>query len=674
MIGVALALVFACRGAATHVDTAADGRDPGTGSAALEDEFPLRAPERAIVSPAPGVRPGRLPNIVVVMSDDQRADTLWAMPNVLAQLGGQGVTFSQARASSPLCCPARASFLSGGYRSSRSGVLGNIPPNGSVSAFAADRALPVRMQGAGYTTALIGKYLNQYGANGDVSIPPGWSTWLASGGFGSYWNYNVVRGSSGQSASTGATEHGDRYLTDFLFDEAVFFAQTAPEPFFLVVAAFAPHSPYQPAPGDEGVFDSYTFRGPGFMEEDLSDKPPWPAPGSDVQIADEIEADNVAHGQLELLLPMDRGVDALLDAIANRGLEDSTVVTYFSDNGYLWGEHRLIGKGMPYGPAVSVPLVVRGPGFPPRQVSTLVSANLDLAATIQELAGLPVESDGVSLLSILQGGDTTRLDPLVIELAEPTAAAFVSVEVEGWRLILWSNNEIEFYDLVADPGEEENLAQAPPLRSPFHELLATAQDQRPLVQRVEAPIRFTRAKVQSYKFQAVGGQVPLTWTVALGLLPPGLTLNPTTGVLSGIPLVAGTFNVEIAVTDSNISPFTGVGQSSIVTHTLAVDERPPELRRPPEIYFAGGKAGLELALTGPANLQWSWAADPSMEGAESRSLVGFEQGRLGIEVGEASAVYVEVLAGAQRLWSGWVGAAYQSGSASGQNEKSATSR
>jgi N-acetylglucosamine-6-sulfatase len=117
------------------------------------------------------------PNVILITTDDQSLTDLGVMRNVRAQLGRRGTTFTNAFSPYPLCCPARASILTGQYAHNHS-VFGNRPPYGGFQAFDDDNTLPLWLQSAGYRTAIIGKYLNGYpGVAGQDYVAPGWDLW-----------------------------------------------------------------------------------------------------------------------------------------------------------------------------------------------------------------------------------------------------------------------------------------------------------------------------------------------------------------------------------------------------------------------------------------------------------------------------------------------------------------
>jgi N-acetylglucosamine-6-sulfatase len=128
---------------------------------------------------APAQPPPARPNLVVVMTDDQTVEQMGALERVRRRIGGTGTTFTRSFASFPLCCPSRATFLTGQY-SHNHGVRGNGPRTGGYYKLDGGNALPVWLRDAGYSTAHIGKYLNGYGTQRPREVPPGWGEWYGS--------------------------------------------------------------------------------------------------------------------------------------------------------------------------------------------------------------------------------------------------------------------------------------------------------------------------------------------------------------------------------------------------------------------------------------------------------------------------------------------------------------
>ena len=187
------------------------------------------------------------PNVVVIMSDDQTQDSMRYMPRVQSLIGARGATFPNSVINWPLCCPSRATFLTGQYAHNHQ-VLGNQPPNGGFDRLDGSETLPVWLQRAGYHTAHIGKFLNGY-ENSVVGVPPGWSEWHGSKQTYVFYGYELLE--DGQVVEYGSNAENpdaparpETYSTDVYTDKAVeLIGRRAPEqrPFFLSLAYLAPH-------------------------------------------------------------------------------------------------------------------------------------------------------------------------------------------------------------------------------------------------------------------------------------------------------------------------------------------------------------------------------------------------------------------------------------------------
>ncbi len=419
-------------------------------------------PGRAVPGPA-----DPRPNIVLILTDDQTADSLPHEPPVMPFLqariedpGDHWVAFASAFVNTPLCCPSRASLLTGRY-SHETGVRTNL----DGAALDEGDVLPVWLHRSGYRTAMIGKYLNEYPFDGLPSVPPGWDEWLAKrqgAQSSAYYDYAVVnRGATARHGTLAAD-----YSTDVFADAAVDFIRTAPptHPFFLLVAPTAPHRPWTPAPRDAGAYASMPVAVPANVgEPDVSDKPGWVGalpPMTPERVAQLREIRRRAY---ETLRAVDRLVARVLGALEARGLLDRTVVFFLTDNGMSLGEHRWVGKTCPYEECVRTPLVVRYPSATARVDDHLVS-NVDLAPTIAELAavdpGRPF--DGMSLVPLLEGyGDGWREAVLLEYAGDVHVPAWWGLRTERFALIEYVTGERELYDLSSDPLQLWNRALDP---------------------------------------------------------------------------------------------------------------------------------------------------------------------------------------------------------------------
>ncbi|MDP9296697.1 MAG: sulfatase [Actinomycetota bacterium] len=425
------------------------------------------------ITPAPQAASGPAPpNLVLIVTDDQRWDTLFAMPNVRHLLGDHGVTFSNAFVTTPVCCPARTSMLTGQY-SRHTGVLDNQGPHGGAPAFSDRSTLATWLSGAGYETALVGKYLNGYPQLGRCYIPPGWSEWdaIATGPFDHYYNYSLSE--NGRLVPYGA-QPAD-YQTTVLADRSKAFIAQANRPFFLYFAPSAPHRPANPAPQDVGAFDPPPpFHPPSYDERNISDKP-WDGsvPPLDPERMEEIAG--IREHMLESLRSLDRTIGGIVGAIQAKGVLDNTVIAFTSDNGFLWGEHRLVSKAWPYEESIRVPLVFRVPWVAEGAGRTdpHLALNIDLASTFSELAGVKpgLPQDGRSLVPLLRGQDTSWRHAFDVEwLGRDLSSRGGTAPYEGLRTnryvyVEYTNGWRELYDLRRDPAELRNLAEDPKARA-----------------------------------------------------------------------------------------------------------------------------------------------------------------------------------------------------------------
>jgi N-acetylglucosamine-6-sulfatase len=417
-----------------------------------------------------GRRPAPRPNILVIMTDDQTVESLRVMASVNQMLASHGTTFVNNFASYPLCCPSRATFLSGQY-SHNNGVVGNNYVNG-LSRFDQTNTLATWLQGAGYTTGLIGKYLNGYGTRTAKGIPPGWNEWYAAVRL-AYFNHTMQRNGKLVSYGTRARD----YQTDVYTRTALnFIARRAKgkKPWFLWVSYWAPHygAPREDgdppglktparAPRDRGVFAREPVPSPpSFDEADVSDKPAEirvKPRFSDEQIA-AIKADY--RQQLESLLAVDDGVRQLVEELKKRGILNRTLIVFTSDNGYLNGEHRVAaGKEVPYEPSIRVPLIMRGPGVPQGRRLEQPVANIDLAPTILDAANGRTRRvfDGRSLLPLLADPGLEWGRDILLERGPGAgylgARQYTGIHTPRYVYVEYRNAERELYDLARDPDE-----------------------------------------------------------------------------------------------------------------------------------------------------------------------------------------------------------------------------
>jgi N-acetylglucosamine-6-sulfatase len=404
------------------------------------------------------------PDIVLILTDDQRWDTLWAMPNVQSLLVDHGVTFANAFVVNSLCCPSRSSILTGDY-SHTTGVYSNGGAHGGFGAFHDGSTIATWLHAAGYDTGLVGKYLN--GTPGGY-VPPGWDRWNAivmqppQGNY--YYDFRLT---SGKRVREYGGDAGD-YSTTVLANHAVQFIRSARGPMFLYFAPWAPHGAPIPPPGDELAFSNLPpFRPPGFNEPDVSDKPAYIREQDPFNPYQVNQIDEYRRAQYQSLLGVDQAVGRIVSALRATGRLDHTMIVFMSDNGLAWGEHRWHNKQTPYEESIRVPMVISYPPLTsnPRTVSQM-ALNIDLAPTFARLAGVePPAHDGQSLLGLLRGDASGWRTSFLVEHATGRGRewipAYCALRTTDALYVVNQTGEREYYDLDTDPGELSNLAGDP---------------------------------------------------------------------------------------------------------------------------------------------------------------------------------------------------------------------
>ncbi len=428
----------------------------------------------------PGLEQTR-PNIIVVLSDDQRFDAidathspdpdvpLPAMPAVMERLANQGVTFSNAFVSTPVCNPSRASFLTGRY-AHQHGVYRNRGPLGAAH-FDDRESLATVLHGAGYRTGFFGKYSTEYritqGPRGEYPYtPPGWDEFYAFDNLGGVTHDRFSMFQNGERVHYGVDQPA--YSTDVLADQAADFvakASQTDQPFLLFVSTAAPHSPYRPADRHLGAFSrSPLFLPPSFFEKDVSDKPAWVQSLPPVDLLNFLGSILGMRAQLEMGLSIDELVAALFTKLEAAGVADETVFVLTSDNGLAWGEHRWLSKACPWEECLRVPLLIRYPKLAPLgRVEAGMAVNVDLAPTLVDLAGatVPEHWTGRSLVTSIDGTQREARSDFLVESYSGDLRTFVGVRNLDWLWVEYLSGEQELYDLSADPFQLENLARDP---------------------------------------------------------------------------------------------------------------------------------------------------------------------------------------------------------------------
>jgi arylsulfatase A-like enzyme len=408
-------------------------------------------------------------NVLVLVADDQRFDTLEVMPT-LQRLQKVGTTFTQARQSASLCSPARASMLRGQYAAGPDGH-GVQTNDDRLTRDQEDDALAAWLDAAGYHCGLAGKYFDSAQAQ---RVPTGWSWWRAFvKGQGSGDDLAPIQHAENYGVFDGETtvypaQHQMEYLTSQVLD----FIETAPEPWFLWDCPTSPHNPPEPTPrrAREPVETEWPVVG-----EDTSGKPAWVAAMPALDDGHVAITRAMIAKILREVIDVDDHLAALWKRLRDTGLADRTTVIYTSDNGVALLDYRLPPylKNLPYDVSSHVPLICVGPDFPADAViDAPVSVAVDITASCLAIARAEAtqHQEGVSLhLTASEAHDRAArvvpgsCAPRAIPPAVPGSAWVVADRGAGLRKLIRyqgvsGGDEYEAYDLDSDPDELHNWA------------------------------------------------------------------------------------------------------------------------------------------------------------------------------------------------------------------------
>ncbi len=441
----------------------------------------------------------RSPNIIVFLADDMDVKLMPFMKNVDELITRQGATLTNYITTTPLCCPSRSSMLTGEY-AHNTNVLENSPGfrmflrrGKEADTFA------VWLHNAGYKTSLLGKYLNVYpiGAGRD-HVPAGWDDWRAflyqKGDADFYYNYAMNE--NGTYKEYGSAP--ENYSTDVIKSKGLSFLNERKKdnaPFFMLFSVYAPHGPSEPAPRHADLYPALQYQTAPSANEDISDKPS--AIQQLANLGDEVDsgdANTLFRRRAQSLAAVDEMVAEVVQALEQNHMLENTYIIFTSDNGFHIGEHGFpTGKGLAYEEDIRVPFVIRGPGIPAGLEISQLTANIDLAPTFADMAGIPHSPavDGRSLLPLLQNQPVENWRSLLLIQAgymdKTQSADFQNVSLQSaapvyeysdspyddflWAIeggayrgirgetfvyVEYENGEAEYYDLLKDPYQMEN--------------------------------------------------------------------------------------------------------------------------------------------------------------------------------------------------------------------------
>jgi N-acetylglucosamine-6-sulfatase len=460
---------------------------------------------------------------VFILTDDLSWDLIDERftPHIV-DLQRRGTTFDHYFVSDSLCCPSRATILTGLFPHD-TGVVTNLAPDGGFDKFQSrgldGRTFAVAASRKGYSASMLGKYLNGYGDPMNPTtapVPPGWSDWHVSNSTG-YAEFDYVLNDNGSYNTYRGEEN---YGVDRLnADAREFIERSAGDPFLLEVSTFAPHAPYTPAPRNADDFPGLRApRDPSFNADNV-DPPSWLGSRDPLGPRQVATIDSSFRRRAQAVESIDKLVADVESTLAANGVADDTYIVFSSDNGYHLGQHRLVrGKQTAFDTDIRVPLIVAGPGVPHDRVVSEVVQNVDLYPTFVELMGGTssgsadsVDSiEGRSFVPLLRsgsaddpppwrtvalvehhGGNDNPADPDHEGRGSSNPTTYQAIRVSADHLdgfdgpveavyVEYDNpaHEIEYYDIARDPYELRNVAAdlTAAQRTQLHRILAALTD------------------------------------------------------------------------------------------------------------------------------------------------------------------------------------------------------
>jgi alpha-L-rhamnosidase len=404
------------------------------------------------------------PNILVVVTDDQRWNALGAASNpviltpTLDRLAREGVRFENAFATTPICAASRASILTGLYERTH-GYTFTKPPLARALTLA---SYPALLRRAGYRTGFVGKL--------GVAVEKGAEAEM----------FDVFRPSALPYFQAVSGEK--RYLSDLEAERAVEFLREARagRPFCLSVSFWAPHAEddaqeqyFWPADLD-GLYADVTLQPPPTSEPAFFESLPeflrrtlnrerwywrFDTPGKYQQMV---------KGYYRTITAADRALGRILDELRRQGVERNTVIVFTSDNGAFLGDRGYADKWTMHEASIRVPLLVLDPRLPAAargRILTQMVLNVDILPTVLELAGLaaPPGLPGASLVPLVAGRSVAgRAEVFTEHLWDhPKIPRTEAVRTERFKYIRYPQHPEfeELYDLANDSWETRNLAR-----------------------------------------------------------------------------------------------------------------------------------------------------------------------------------------------------------------------
>ena len=431
-----------------------------------------------------GRKMGKRPNVVFILTDDQRWDALSCMGNPhlktpnIDRLAEEGALFLNHFCTTSLCSPSRASILGGLYAHAH-GVTNNFTDY--------PRDLPTfprQLQKAGYATAYIGKW---HMGEDDDSRRPGFDHFITHRGQGKYFDTEF-------RANDGPRKVVEGYYTTVVTDMAVDWMEEQEKPFLLMLGHKAPHSFYFPEEKYADAFDNVRIPYPESAFQ-LEDKPTWihqrlstwhgiygplfdwRKDFPDTSARGMLDFENMTRAYWGTILSVDDSVGRIYQQLEKMGELDNTLFIFTSDNGLLNGEHGMVDKRTAHEPSLRIPLVVRYPRLvKPSEPRTIPqqTLTLDFAASILDICDadpLP-KTQGRSWRKLLESDDpdwrTSWYYEYNYEVQFPYTPNVRAIRTDEWKYIRYPHGDgspdrhmAELYNLKDDPDELNNLVGDP---------------------------------------------------------------------------------------------------------------------------------------------------------------------------------------------------------------------
>lgn len=430
----------------------------------------------------PGPAASGQPNIVFVLTDDLSTDLLPYLPHV-RQLRRDGATFTNYVVPDSLCCPSRATIFTGKYPHN-TGILTNRGKHGGFWGFhdrgEEKQTFATALDDAGYSTAMLGKYLNRYEPAQPVDghenyIPPGWDAWRVAG-FDGYRQHDYELATNG-----GGHWYGDGrrdYLGSVLSDDAVGFVRRSAvtrRPFMIEIGSFSPHLPSTPAPRDLNKLPGIRAPRDASFGRIPTDGPTWVKPYGSLTTNQVDEIDAAFRRRVLSMLSVDRMIGRLRHELRQLGVTNNTYIVFSSDNGYHLGQHGLMGgKQTAFETDINVPLIIAGPGIRPGTTIDELASTIDLLPTFARLGGarVPPGVDGRSLVPLLRGQPVhewrkavlvehtgpvrSRDDPDYQDTGSGDPPSYHAIRTKTETYVEYVNGDREYYDNATDPLQLHN--------------------------------------------------------------------------------------------------------------------------------------------------------------------------------------------------------------------------